>query len=124
MNTFKIVKPAEIIRKIAPCDLSLEFAEVNNKKVYLVVVRQAKKVLIQGSLNDKVSRCRKVEEKSAKNQLKICMQYTAQVDKVVDGKMVKQPKITFPFCCINFSRQEEMLIFETEFKKAVDEIKK
>ena len=124
MNTFKIVKPAEIIRKIAPCDLSLEFAEVNNKKVYLVVVRQAKKVLIQGSLNDKVSRCRKVEEKSAKNQLKICMQYTAQVDKEVDGKMVKQPKITFPFCCINFSRQEEMLSFETEFKKAVEEIKK
>ena len=112
------------MRKISPCELSLETADTNGKKVYLIVVRQAKKVLIQGTLNAKMSRCRRVAEKSAKNQLKICMQYTMQVDAVVDGKNTKQSKIAFPFCCINFTRQEEMVNFETEFTKAVEELKK
>lgn len=60
-----------MIRKIPTCEISIEFAETTTaevtKKVYLVVVRQAKKVLVQGTINPKVSRCRRVEEKSAKN---------------------------------------------------------
>ena len=55
------------------CDVAIETADVAGKPVFLVVVRQAKKVLIQGTLNAKVSRCRAVPEKSAKNQLKIAI---------------------------------------------------
>ena len=106
--------------------MSIEFAETNGKKVYLVVVRQAKKVLVQGTLNAKVSRCRKVEEKSAKNQMKIAVQMTIDVQDPKEGATPKDKikKIIFPFCCINFNRQEEMLNFETEFTKAVEELKK
>ena len=43
---------------------------------------------------------------------------------VKDGATVKQKKIVFPFCCINFSRTEEMANFETEFTKGVEEMKK
>lgn len=39
VSTFKIVKPDDQTRKITNCELSLEFAEVNSKKVYLIVVR-------------------------------------------------------------------------------------
>ena len=46
INTFKIVKPAEYLRKITNCDISLEVAELNGTKVYVLVVRQAKKVLL------------------------------------------------------------------------------
>jgi len=46
VNTFKIVKPEDQIRKITNCEISLEFAEVNGSKVFVLVVRQAKKVLI------------------------------------------------------------------------------
>lgn len=71
MGTFKIVKPEELARKITSCDLSIDFAETNGRKVYLVVVRVARKVLVQGTINAKVSRIRRVEEKAAKNQVKI-----------------------------------------------------
>ena len=67
VNTFKIVKPEEAMRKITNCELSVEFAETNGRKVYLIVVRQVKKVLIQGTISAKFSRSRRVEEKSAKN---------------------------------------------------------
>lgn len=80
-------------------------------------------MLIQSTLNAKVSRSRRVEEKSAKNQLKVCVQQTIDVEVEKDGKKVKQKKIIFPFCVINFSRQEEMITFETEFTKAVSELK-
>ena len=46
INTFKIVKPEEALRKVTNCELSIDFAETDGKKVYLIVVRQAKKVLI------------------------------------------------------------------------------
>ena len=46
VTTFKIVKPEEAMRKITNCELSVEFAETNGRKVYLIVVRQVKKVLI------------------------------------------------------------------------------
>lgn len=45
VGTFKIVKPDELIRKITACEISIEFAEANEKKIYLVVIRCAKKVL-------------------------------------------------------------------------------
>lgn len=119
------MKPDELVRKITACDLSLEVGETDSKKVYLVVVRQAKKVLIQGTLNLKISRSRKVEEKSAKNQLKIAMQQTVDVDvEGKDGKKTKQKKVVFPYCVVNFIRREEMLTFETEFNNAVAELKK
>ena len=69
-----------------------------------MVVRQAKKMLLQSTLSAKVSRCRRVEEKSAKNQLKVCVQQTIDVQVEKDGKKEKQKKIIFPFCVINFSR--------------------
>lgn len=41
-----MVKPEDQCKKITNCEVSLEFAETNKKKVFLVVVRQAKKVLV------------------------------------------------------------------------------
>ncbi len=52
------------------------------------------------------------------------MQQTLDVDVEKDGAKTKQKKIVFPYCVVNFSRQEEMLNFETEFTKAVEELKK
>ena len=46
VDTFKIVKPENAQRKITNCELSVEFAETNGRKVYLILVRQVKKVLI------------------------------------------------------------------------------
>ena len=40
-----------------------------------------------------------------------------------DGTTTKQKKILFPYCVVNFSRQEEMANFETEFTKAVATLK-
>jgi len=40
-----------------------------------------------------------------------------------DGAKTKRRKILFPYCVINFSRQEEMANFETEFGKAVEALK-
>ena len=37
---------------------------------------------------------------------------------------VKQKKIIFPYCVIDFKHQEELINFETEFTKAADELKK
>ena len=100
-----MVKPEDQCKKITNCEITLEFAETNSKKVFLLVVRQAKKVLVQSSLSAKVSRCRRVEEKSAKNQLKVCVQQAIEVQvEKEEGKKEKQKKIIFPFCVINFSR--------------------
>ena len=126
VDTFKIVKPGEHFRKISHCDVSLEFAKTeDDKKHYIIVVRMSKKVLIQGRLNEKVSRCKLIEEKSAKNQLKLCMQQTVEIDKFDDDKHAyyKQKKIIFPYCLINFQRSEDMLTFKSEFEKAVAELK-
>ena len=43
-----------------------------------------------------------------------------------EGEMAKtkQRKVIFPFTVINFCRAEEMASFETEFKKAIEELKK
>ena len=127
VNKFKIVKPEQHARKITACDVSIEFAETDGKKVYLVVVRQAKKVLIQGSMHQKVSRSRRVEEVPGKHHLKIAMQLTVEVQvPKEDGsnQHVKQKKIIFPYCVIDFKHQEEMINFETEFTKAAAELKK
>ena len=39
VNTFKVVKPEEHLRKITNCEVSIEFAELNGTKVYVIVVR-------------------------------------------------------------------------------------
>ena len=51
VNTFKIVKPVDQVKKVTNCDLSLEYADTDGRKMYLVVVRMAKKVLLQGTVN-------------------------------------------------------------------------
>ena len=105
VNWFKVVKPEDHARKITACDVSIEFAETDGKKVYLVVVRQAKKVLIQGSMHTKVSRSRRVEEVPGKHHLKIAMQLTVDVQVPKEegsNQMVKQKKIIFPYCVVDF----------------------
>ena len=52
------------------------------------------------------------------------MQQNIDVQVEKDGIKTKQKKVVFPYCVVNFSRQEEMIIFETEFTKAVEELKK
>ena len=58
------MKPEDAQRKIDECELALEYAEIKGEKSYIVVVRIAKKILLQGSVNAKVSRSRKLEEKA------------------------------------------------------------
>ena len=40
-----------------------------------------------------------------------------------DGTKTKQKQIKFPFCVVNLPRHEDMINFETEFKKAIEELK-
>ena len=58
--------------------------------------------------------------------MKIAIQQHIQVDgpkKDGEATPAKVRKIVFPYAVINFSRQEEMIGFETEFKKAVEDLK-
>lgn len=52
------------------------------------------------------------------------MQTTEEVEVAnEDGTKTKQKQIKFPFCVVNLPRHEDMINFETEFKKAIEELK-
>jgi hypothetical protein len=54
-----------------------------------------------------------VVEKAFKNQLKIAI-----------CKINKEKKAAIHYCLINFSRNEDLDVFKTEFENAVEELKK
>ena len=55
------------------------------------------------------------------------MQQVIDVDAPGEKKLgvphPKVKKIVFPYCVVNFARQEDMVSFETEFNKAVKDLK-
>lgn len=51
------------------------------------------------------------------------MQLTVDMEVAEGIVSTKYKKVIFPFCVVNFARSEEMIVFETEFKKAIEELK-
>lgn len=96
-------------------NLSIEVADVNGAKVYIVVFRnQIGKTLYQGTISTKYSKKRRIEEKTYKLQLKLAL-----VSKDVTTK-----KLEVNHCLINFSRSDDLNQFEKDFDDAVAELKK
>ena len=62
----KIVKPSTIQQSFNGFNLSIEYAETNDKKVYLLVLRSMTKIIFNGTITAK-SRIRKIPEKANKN---------------------------------------------------------
>jgi hypothetical protein len=67
-------KKVESKRSMGKGHLSIEVAEINNKKVYISVFRNLiGKTLYQGTISTKFSKMRRIEEKAMKNQLKVAL---------------------------------------------------
>ena len=125
MNKFKLLKPlpppkkddkGKIIEPSKPRDLgngcmTIEYMEKDGKLTYLVLFRQAmfKPPLFSGTMF-KNSKIRRVEEKAAKNQLKIAVHMRQ------DGKLEQA------FAKINFMSFEDMQSFEKEFNQAITKL--
>ena len=113
INKLKIVKPEDFpIKKMDSGTFSIEYRETAGKKLYLTVFRAAFKPLFTGILTVS-SRIKRVEEKAAKHQLKIAVLHSDPATK----------KHTLTHCTCNFSRHEDMVNYETEFKKATEALK-
>ena len=108
----KILKPVEHAKKLDTGTLSIEYRETNGKRLYLTVFRAAYKPLFSALLTVG-SRCKRVEEKAAKHQLKIAVLYTEPAS----GKRIPA------HCTCNFTRHEDMVSYEEEFGKAVESLK-
>ena len=94
--------------------ITIEFAEVDGKKVYIVVFRnEIGKTLYQGSLSAQYSKKRRVEEKAYKQQLKIAL-----VTKNPETK-----KLKVDYCIVNFQRKDDQAQFEQDFEKGLEDIK-
>ncbi|TNV78262.1 hypothetical protein FGO68_gene12345 [Halteria grandinella] len=92
--------------------LSLESAEVNNGKVYIVVFRSLiGKTLFQGTVSGTLSKMRRIEEKAIKLQLKLAV-------------LVKEgAKFRTEFVIASFQKSDDLKDFETKFADAVKELK-
>lgn len=92
--------------------LSLESAEVNNGKVYIVVFRSLiGKTLFQGTVSGALSKMRRIEEKAIKLQLKLAL-------------LVKEgAKFRTEFVIASFQKSDDLKDFETKFGDAVKELK-
>ena len=71
------------------------------------------KILYDGSISGKLSKFKKVEEKSSKNQYKIAVVY--------QDKETKKNQVQY--CCINFNRNDDLEEFGKKFKESVEALK-
>ena len=95
-------------------NISIEFAEANGNKVYIVVFRnQIGKTLYQGTISVKHSKKRRIEEKTYKQQLKVAL-------------MSKDPttnQFKANHCVISFQRSDDLNQFERDFDDAIAQLK-
>lgn len=95
--------------------ISIEEADLNGKKVYICVFRNLiGKNLYQGTINHKFSKKRRIEEKAMKLQLKLAL---VTIDAATKKSIVDH-------LVISFSRSDDLSLFEKEFEKAVETLKK
>lgn len=90
--------------------ISIEMAEINNKKVYICVFRNlVGKTLFQGTISAKLSKKRRVEEKAMKQQLKLAL--------VSMDAATKKMKVDF--LVVSFTRSDDLKQFESVFEEAM-----
>lgn len=95
-------------------NISIEVAEISNKKVYICVFRNLiGKNLYQGTISSKFSKKRRIEEKAMKLQLKLAL--------VTLDPATKKSKVDFSV--ISFTRSDDLKLFEKEFEEAVNTLK-
>ena len=88
--------------------------EFGGKKVIMCVFRSPfGQTLYSGSISAKHSKYRKIEEKTYKQQLKVALL----------NKVPKEQRFQVDHCVISFSRQDDLVTFEKEFKKAIEDLK-
>ena len=118
VDKFHLKVPVSLKRKMDNGTLSLESMEIKNtdRKMYMVVFRSAmRRPLFTGQVVIGHSKMRRVEDKAAKNQLKILLKYKHQVSE-------KEPaKVYGVHCTCNFTKHEDLIEFETQFAKALDQ---
>lgn len=95
--------------------ISIEVADINDKKVYIVVFRNLiGKNLYQGTISSKFSKKRRIEEKAMKQQLKLALVTIDQATK----------KMKVDYLVVSFQRSDDLKQFEKDFEEAVDTLKK
>jgi len=72
IDELKIVKPSYIQHSFENFNLSIEHAETNGKKVYLLVLRSITKIIFQGTITAS-SKVRAVTDEINKHQVKIAV---------------------------------------------------
>lgn len=115
---FKIKFPADHKRSCGGGKVSIHKGVFTSgdKTVYLFKVvfkNPIGKILYDGSIQAAISKCKKIEEKSYKNQFRIGVVYQDPQTK----------KITPQYCLINFNRNEDLEEFAKCFKDAMETLK-
>ena len=95
--------------------LSIEKATINNKTIYILVFRDGIQTRFTGKFDANICKKRRITEKAIKNYVKIRFPALPKVDKPKTQK--------FDDIMISFSRNDDLATFETEFEKALDELK-
>ena len=94
--------------------MSLEVADVNGTKVYILVFRNnIGKNLFQGSLSTQYTKKRRIEEKAHKQQLKLAL--------VIKDPVTK--KIKVEHCVASFARSSDLEKFEKDLDMAMQTLK-
>lgn len=108
-------KKVETKRSMGKGHISIEVANINDKKVYICVFRNLiGKNLYQGTVSAQFSKKRRIEEKAMKQQLKLALVTIDPVSK----------KMKVDHLVVSFQRSDDLKQFETEFEQAVDTLKK
>lgn len=120
VEKFHIKIPKSLKKKMDNGAVSLEVAEANNKKVFIVVFRSAmRKPLFTGHVVGGESRMKRVEAKAAKNQLKLLLKH-----KPINPPEGVKAQLYKTHVVCNFSTEADLAEFESCFTKAMEELTK
>lgn len=115
VDKFKLVTPQK--KNLGQGKLSIQFGEfgegATKVKVYKVVFRNSiGKTLYEANISGKFSKVRKVDEKAAKNQVKIAL--------VKMNQETKQPRVEY--CKVNLQRTTDLEEFVKELKLGMESL--
>lgn len=125
-DKFKIVKPEK--RNCGIGKVSIHKGEFDSKDkdsqsktvIYKVVYKNViGKTLYDANISGKFSKSRKIPEKAYKNQLKIAVVKTVEVDEEGAKKRTNQ----LQYCQINFKRSDDLEAFVKHFEASTDALK-
>jgi len=119
VDKFHIKVPKSLMKKMDNGNVSIEFTEANEKKIFILVFRSAmRKPLFTGHIGSD-SRMKRVAAKASKNQLKVLVKHRPVNPPTGVKDMVYKTHVV-----CNFSSEADLVEFEGCMTQALEELKK